>query len=235
MKIIPKNIFLFFSKIAVVYFICSVILVLIFKWFDPPITSFIQSELNEKKLVSIMPVRVKQNWINLNEISSKVLLAVVASEDQKFFDHWGFDVDEIVKAVEEFEDKNKLRGASTLTQQVSKNLFLFPSKNFIRKGFEAYYTFLIELFWSKKRIIEVYLNIAELGPSTFGVSAGSRYHFHKPASDLNSDEAAYLAAILPNPGRYKSNERTNYINRRIEKIKRQMYLIGGEQLLKENL
>ena len=222
-------------KIGLVFLFYSVIAVLIFKWFNPPITSFIQSKLLKEKLIPIFPEQADQRWISLDEMSPKVMLAVIASEDQKFFDHWGFDVEQIMKAVEEFDRKKRVRGASTITQQVAKNLFLWSSKNFIRKGMEAYYTFLLELFWSKKRIIEVYLNIAEMGPNTYGVSSAALYHFSKRAKTLNSDEAAYLAAILPNPARYKKNYRTSYISRRISKIKNQMSLMGGEYYLKQNL
>jgi monofunctional biosynthetic peptidoglycan transglycosylase len=194
-----------------------------------------QNELIDKKIISFLPERVNQSWISIDDISPKVMLAVIASEDQKFFDHWGFDVEQIMKAVEEFDRKKRVRGASTITQQVAKNLFLWSSKNFIRKGMEAYYTFLLELFWSKKRIMEVYLNIAEMGPDTYGVSSAALYHFSKRAKTLNSDEAAYLAAILPNPARYKKNYRTSYISRRISKIKNQMSLMGGEYYLREKL
>ncbi len=235
MKLIPKNILRFLLRIVMVFAVATIILLLIFKWFDPPITSYIQADLNEKSTIPILPQKADQEWISLDEISPKVILAVIASEDQKFFDHWGFDITEIMNAVEEMDRGRRVRGASTLTQQVAKNLFLWPSKDFIRKGMEAYYTFLIELLWSKKRILEVYLNIAEFGPDTYGVSAAAKYHFYKSAKQLNSDEAAYLAAILPNPKRYKRNMRTRYINSRIENIKRQMGFIGGEQLLKENL
>jgi monofunctional biosynthetic peptidoglycan transglycosylase len=207
---------------------------MVLKFFNPPITSFIQNELTEGKLISIFPEKSNQNWVSIDEISNKMVLAVIASEDQKFFDHWGFDVEQIMKAVDENDNQIRMRGASTITQQAAKNLFLSSSKNYIRKGFEAYYTFLIELLWTKKRIIEVYLNIAEMGPQTYGVSAAASYHFNKTAKMLNSDEAAYLAAILPNPSRYKKNFRTNYINRRLSGIKEQMIMMGGESFLRDN-
>ena len=138
-------------------------------------------------------------WTDWDRISSHVAVAVIAAEDQRFFTHRGFDVDSIQEALADAERNGRLRGASTISQQVSKNLFLWPGRSIIRKGLEAYCTVFVELLWSKQRILEVYLNVAEFGPGVFGIAAASEYFFNTVPAQITADQAALLAAVLPNP------------------------------------
>lgn len=169
----------------------------------------------------------------LEDISDNIKLSVIASEDQKFFDHFGFDVEQIQKAIEE-RDK-RVRGASTITQQVAKNLFLWGGQNFVRKGLEAYFTMMIELVWDKKRILEVYLNVAQFGENIYGAEAAAQIFYNKKASQLNNYEAAVLAAVLPNPERYSAKNLTGYVVYRRNNIIRQMNYLGGKKFIEEKL
>ncbi|MEB2419829.1 monofunctional biosynthetic peptidoglycan transglycosylase [Citrobacter sp. R-1.5.2] len=175
------------------------------------------------------------DWASMDEISPWMGLAVIAAEDQKFPDHWGFDVSAIEKALAHNErNENRIRGASTLSQQTAKNLFLWDGRSWVRKGLEAGLTLGIETVWSKKRILTVYLNIAEFGDGVFGVEAASQRYFHKPASRLSPSEAALLAAVLPNPLRFKASAPSGYVRSRQAWIMRQMRQLGGESFMREN-
>lgn len=175
------------------------------------------------------------DWVSMDEISPWMGLAVIAAEDQKFPDHWGFDVSAIEKALAHNErNENRIRGASTLSQQTAKNLFLWDGRSWVRKGLEAGLTLGIETVWSKKRILTVYLNIAEFGNGVFGVEAASQRYFHKPASRLSPSEAALLAAVLPNPLRFKASAPSGYVRSRQAWIMRQMRQLGGESFMREN-
>ncbi|HAT1609913.1 TPA: monofunctional biosynthetic peptidoglycan transglycosylase [Raoultella planticola] len=175
------------------------------------------------------------DWVGMDEISPWMGLAVIAAEDQKFPDHWGFDVSAIEKALAHNErQENRVRGASTLSQQTAKNLFLWDGRSWLRKGLEAGLTVGIETVWSKKRILTVYLNIAEFGEGTFGVEAASRRYFHKPASKLTASEAALLAAVLPNPIRFRADAPSGYVRSRQAWILRQMRQLGGEGFMQAN-
>ena len=169
------------------------------------------------------------DWVSMDEISPWMGLAVIAAEDQKFPEHWGFDMGAIEKALAHNErNENRIRGASTLSQQTAKNLFLWDGRSWVRKGLEAGLTLGMETVWSKKRILTVYLNIAEFGEGVFGVEAASQRYFHKPASKLSPAEAALLAAVLPNPIRFKASAPTGYMLSRQAWILRQMRQLGGE-------
>ncbi|WP_249220296.1 monofunctional biosynthetic peptidoglycan transglycosylase [Leclercia sp. UBA5958] len=169
------------------------------------------------------------DWVSMDEISPWMGLAVIAAEDQKFPEHWGFDMGAIEKALAHNErNENRIRGASTLSQQTAKNLFLWDGRSWVRKGLEAGLTLGMETVWSKKRILTVYLNIAEFGEGVFGVEAASQHYFHKPASKLSPAEAALLAAVLPNPIRFKASAPTGYVRSRQAWILRQMRQLGGE-------
>lgn len=169
------------------------------------------------------------DWVSMDEISPWMGLAVIAAEDQKFPEHWGFDMGAIEKALAHNErNENRIRGASTLSQQTVKNLFLWDGRSWVRKGLEAGLTLGMETVWSKKRILTVYLNIAEFGEGVFGVEAASQRYFHKPASKLSPAEAALLAAVLPNPIRFKASAPTGYVRSRQAWILRQMRQLGGE-------
>jgi monofunctional biosynthetic peptidoglycan transglycosylase len=173
----------------------------------------------------------RYQWVRLSDISPHAAVAVVAAEDQKFADHWGFDSESIVEALEARQRGGRLRGASTITQQVAKNLFLWPGRSFVRKGLEAGWTILIETLWPKRRTLEVYLNIVELGNGVYGVGAASQRYFGKPASRLTPEEAALLAAVLPNPHRLRVDRPSAYVRERQAWILGQMDQIGGRAYL----
>lgn len=172
------------------------------------------------------------DWVGHDEISPWMGLAVIASEDQKFPTHWGFDVAAIESVLDNSD--SRMRGASTLSQQTAKNLFLWDGRSWMRKGLEAGLTVGIETVWTKRRILTVYLNIAEFGPGVFGVEAASQRYFHKPASRLTAAEAALLAAVLPNPIRFRAAAPSGYVRQRQQWILRQMRQLGGEGFLQRN-
>jgi len=172
------------------------------------------------------------DWVSRNEISSWMPLAVIASEDQTFPTHWGFDVQAIQSVLD--SESGQMRGASTLSQQTAKNVFLWAGRSWVRKGLEAMLTVGIETVWSKKRIITVYLNVAEFGEGIFGVEAASQRYFHKPASRLTMSEAALLAAVLPNPVRFRADRPSGYILQRQQWILRQMRQLGGEGFIRQH-
>lgn len=191
------------------------------RWVPPPTSSFM--------LQATSPVRYR--WADWDEISPYAALAVVAAEDQKFPDHWGFDLESIQDALRDRQKGGRLRGASTITQQVSKNLFLWSGQSFLRKGVEAYFTVLIEWLWPKQRILEVYLNIAEFGPGIYGVRAASETHFRLSPTELGPYEAALLAAVLPNPKRLNAGQPSAYVRERRDWILSQMWGLGGTAYL----
>lgn len=176
---------------------------------------------------------VNYQWVSYDDMSPYLPIAVVAAEDQNFPDHSGFDFKEIEKALDQHKKGRRLRGASTITQQVAKNLFLWEGRSFLRKGIEAYFTILIELLWSKKRILEVHLNIAEMGDLIFGAGAASLVHFKKTPYKLTRSQSALLAATLPNPLRYSASRPSNYVLRRQAWILNQMNSLGGTNYLKD--
>jgi monofunctional biosynthetic peptidoglycan transglycosylase len=166
---------------------------------------------------------LKRDYVSSNEISPNARLAVIASEDQLFTDHEGFDWQSIKKAMAYNKRKpNRIRGASTISQQVAKNVFLWQGRSWIRKGLEVYFTFMIEVFWGKKRILEVYLNTIEMGDGIFGIEAAARTYFNKPAKNLSRQEAAIIAACLPNPKRYKVKPLSSYVAVRSQWVLQQM-------------
>ena len=175
----------------------------------------------------------RHQWVGLGLISPNLPLAVVASEDQKFPEHWGFDVEAIEKAYALNQHNHKVRGASTISQQVAKNLFLWSGRSYFRKGLEAYFTVLIEALWPKRRTLEIYLNIAEFGYGTYGAEAAAQRYFHKPASRLSRADAAALAAVLPNPEHYSAVAPSKYVQQRREWILTQMQALGGPEMLDE--
>ncbi|MCI1678027.1 MAG: monofunctional biosynthetic peptidoglycan transglycosylase [Ewingella americana] len=175
------------------------------------------------------------DWVPMSEISSPMALAVMAAEDQKFPEHWGFDVDAIQSVLSKSDQESaRIRGASTLSQQTAKNLFLWDGRSWVRKGLEAGLTVGIETVWSKRRILTVYLNIVEFGNGVFGVEQAAQHFFHKPASKLTASQAALLAAVLPNPHLFKVNAPSAYVLRRQQWILRQMGQLGGDAFLKEH-
>lgn len=204
----------------------TILVPLLLRWVPPPGSAFmLQANASQPA--------VRYRWVPCRRISPYLPIAVVAAEDQQFPRHWGFDFRAISSALEENKRRRQPRGASTITQQVAKNLFLWSGRSYIRKGLEAYFTAIIELLWPKRRILEVYLNIAQFGPNVFGVEAASRFYFQKPASRLDKGEAALLAAVLPNPRRLKVAEPSDYVRQRVGQIEQQMDLLGGVAYLKE--
>jgi monofunctional biosynthetic peptidoglycan transglycosylase len=207
--------------------------VLAWRWMDPATTSFILQRKVSELMAGGSARDVEQRWVAWDAISPYAGIAVIASEDQRFAEHWGFDLDSIQDAIEEREGGGRSRGASTISQQVAKNLFLWPGRSWLRKGLEAYFTVLIELLWSKQRILEVYLNVAQFGDRIFGVDAASRRFFGKRASALSAREAALLAAVLPNPMRMRADDPSPYVRERARWIQRQMQSLGGPGYLRE--
>lgn len=196
--------------------------VLAWRWMDPITTSFILQRKASELLAGGSARDIEHRWVAWHAISPHAGLAVIASEDQRFAEHWGFDLDSIQDAIEERQSGGRMRGASTITQQVAKNLFLWRGRSWLRKGLEAYVTVLIELCWPKRRILEVYLNVAQFGDKTFGVEAASHRFFGKRPSQLSAYESALLAAVLPNPVRLRADDPSAYVRQRARWIQRQM-------------
>lgn len=183
--------------------------VLLLRWFEPPLTAFMVLQTRESGRDTF-----RYHWADWPELGSSAALAVMAAEDQKFPDHHGVDVVAVRDAVLDRLDGERLRGASTITQQVAKNLFLWPGQSFLRKGIEAYIAVLIELTWSKRRILEMYLNIAEFGPGIYGIPEASRLYFAKNPLQLTDADAALLAAVLPNPNRFRVGQPSAHVRDR---------------------
>jgi monofunctional glycosyltransferase len=208
----------------------SVIPVAALRWVNPPTSAFMMQRTAAGILSPARRASVSFQWTDWRDISPYVKLAVVAAEDQNFLAHDGFDRAAIEKALRENARRGKLRGGSTISQQVAKNLFLWPGRNIVRKGLEAGYTVLIELFLPKQRILEIYLNVAEFGDGVYGVGAASRRYFQKRPARLTRHEAALLAAVLPNPRRYRAERPGKYVQRRSWWVERQMAHLGGDHL-----
>jgi len=206
--------------------------VLELRWLAPSTSSFmLQAEV--AAVASGRSVdRVRYRWADLPAISPQLALAVVASEDQHFRDHWGFDLAALRSAWRHNRGHARVRGGSTLSQQVAKNLFLSPSRSYLRKAIEAYFTVLLEALWPKRRILEIYLNIAEFGDGVFGVAAASEIYFHKAPRDLTAEEAALLAAVLPNPRVLSVRRPSRFVRARVAWILRQMQQLGGSGYLR---
>lgn len=217
-----KNLFQKLKKIFLVLFAAQLIYIFILRWVDPPITV--------TQLISwITGHGLKRDYVDYDEISPNAGLAVMAAEDQLFPDHNGLDWKSIEKALEHNSKKPKrVHGASTISQQVAKNVFLWQGRDWIRKGLEVYFTFMIETIWGKQRILEVYLNVVEMGNGIFGIEAASRSYFKKPAKKLTRAEAAMIAACLPNPKKYKVKPLSSYVNRRHQWVLAQMNNLNGD-------
>ena len=211
-----KRIWRLIKWIFIWLIILQFVYIILLKWMDPPITT--------TQLFSWLSGHgLKRDYVNRDHISPYAKLAVIASEDQLFPDHNGFDWKSIKKAMEYNKRKpGRIHGASTISQQVAKNVFLWQGKSFIRKGLEAYFTFMIETVWGKKRILEVYLNVAEMGEGIFGIEKAAQIYFNKSASQLTRQEAAMIAACLPNPKKLKVKPASSYIMSRSRVIQRQM-------------
>ncbi len=201
------------------WLLCSLILVLPWRWLSPPTTSFMLRDGFERG------VSPSYRWISLRQMSPYALIAVVAAEDQKFPVHYGFDFDAIAQALK--DSKKRPRGASTISQQVAKNLYLWGGRSYVRKGLEAYLALCMELLWPKQRILEMYLNVAEFGPGVYGVAAASDEYFNKPAYRISLYESALLAAVLPNPKQMSVAVPSEYVQSRADEIIREVEGLGG--------
>jgi monofunctional biosynthetic peptidoglycan transglycosylase len=221
MKTILGKIFRIIWKTCLLFVILSITSVVVYKWVLVPITPLMVIRCIEQKSEGKV-IMMKHDWVSLQKISPQLQLAVVCSEDQNYLKHNGFDFGAIQKALKENERGKRVRGGSTITQQTAKNVFLWQGRSYLRKGLEAWFTLLIEFFWNKERIMEVYLNSIEMGNGIYGAEAASQFWFKKSASNLSKDEAAAIAAILPSPLNYKANPANNYIQKRKAWVKHQM-------------
>jgi monofunctional glycosyltransferase len=211
------------TALAILAFVVfSALSVLALRWLDPPTSAFM-----------LRAGKADYRWVDYERISAHVAIAVVAAEDQQFPFHEGFDLKSIREAVKANASRKRPRGASTITQQVAKNLFLWNGASYVRKGLEAWFTVLIEVCWPKQRILVVYLNVADFGRGVYGVEAASRRYWHKPAAKLNRYEAATLAAVLPSPRRMRADRPSRYVAERRDWILGQMRGLGGAGYLKQ--
>jgi monofunctional glycosyltransferase len=211
----------------------SVLIVVLLRWVNPPFSAFMMETQISAWAKHDRTYVFRHRWVDLTQISPNLPLAVVASEDQKFPEHWGFDVEAIEKAYEMNQHSHRVHGASTISQQVAKNLFLWSGRSYFRKGLEAYFTLLIEACWPKRRILEIYLNIAEFGYGVYGAEAAAQRFFHVPAAKLSRSDAAVLAAVLPSPERLVAATPSAYVQQRRDWILGQMQALGGPEMLGE--
>ncbi len=192
------------------FFAITILWVLIYRFINPPVTWLMVQRGFERKIDG-KDWKMEKSWRDFDELSDNLKYAAMAGEDAQFLKHWGFDVKSIQKAYNKNQAGKPIRGGSTISQQTAKNVFLWPGRSWIRKGFEAYFTTLIELLWSKKRIMEVYLNVIEMGDGIYGAEAATRFYYKKPATRLSKAQAALLIAVLPNPRRWTPAKPTPYI------------------------
>mgnify|MGYP006146236437 FL=1 len=216
-----QKIFKFVWLIFLWFNIISFSIVLLFKFVPVPFTPLMGIRALEHNSAGKDMV-CSHEWVPIDEISLNLQKAVIASEDGRFLEHWGFDFKAMEKAYKNNAKGKRLKGGSTISQQTAKNVFLWQGRSYVRKGLEAYYTVLIELIWGKKRIMEVYLNSIEMGDGVYGAEAAAKYWYRKDAEALTRYEAAGIAAILPNPRKYKASNSSSYINRRKAKISKEI-------------
>lgn len=216
----------YLRRIVIAFLVWTIGGVLLFRFvpvpFTPMMLRYCAGELFDGRMPSFC-----HDWVSLEEIDPNLKYAVIASEDQRFYEHNGFDFKAIEEAMEERRQGKRKRGASTITQQTAKNVFTFGTSTWLRKGIEAYYTVLIELLWSKERILEVYLNSIEMGPGIYGAEAVAQEHFNCAASELTRSNCALIAATLPNPNKFSSKNPSPYMLKRRKQILRQMRLMGN--------
>src|ERR1700733_846071 len=214
------------KKIFLILFIAQFVYIILLKWINPPVTL---TQLSSW----ITGHGLKRDYVSRRNMANSARLAVIASEDQLFPDHNGFDFKSIEKAMKHNQKSKSLHGASTISQQVAKNVFLWQGRSWLRKGLETYFTFMIELIWGKKRILQMYLNVSEMGEGIFGIEAAAQNYFNKPAINLSRQEAAMIAACLPNPVRYKVKPVSSYVQYRSGWIMRQMNNLDDDPDIRE--
>ncbi|KGN83117.1 hypothetical protein HW49_00375 [Porphyromonadaceae bacterium COT-184 OH4590] len=212
MKLFLKKLWRYLWKIVLSLMVLSVILTIAYRWINPPITPLMVSR------TVFDGYGINKEWIPIEQMPQSLLNCVVASEDNFFLSHYGIDFGAIEKAIEHNKKSDKKRGASTISQQTAKNVFLWQSRTWIRKGFELYFTFLIETFWSKERIMEVYLNVIEMGKGVYGIQAAASHYFGKSASRLSPYQSALIVASLPNPIKYNPSKPSAYLNSRANSV-----------------
>ena len=209
------------ARIVVAFFVFSILWVVILRFVNPPITWLMLQRGFERKIAG-KEWKITKTWIAYDALSDNLKQAAIAGEDAHFMDHWGFDREAIADAIERNKKGGRLRGGSTISQQTAKNVFLWPRRSWIRKGLETYFTVLIELFWGKKRILEVYLNVIETGDGLYGAEAAAQHYYGRSAERLTKRQAALLVAVLPNPRRWSPARPTAFINRKTNTIVRYM-------------
>ncbi len=222
---ILKLIWRFVKLTLLLFFGLSLFGVILYRWVNPPFTWLMITRGFERKSEG-KDWKIDKKWIDFDDIADPMKRAAVAAEDQKFLDHFGFDFKAMERAIDKNAHSHKLIGGSTISQQTAKNIFLWSGRSYIRKAFEAYFTVLIEVFWSKKRIMEVYLNEIEMGDGIYGVEAASQTYFHKSASNLNNQEAAAIASILPDPLKWSPTNPSGYVQHRQYLIRKNMRRLG---------
>jgi monofunctional biosynthetic peptidoglycan transglycosylase len=220
-----KRILITFGKVLLWFVLFSVIWVLAYRFINPPITP-LMVQRNWERSEKDLPAKADRKWVNFENISDNMKRAAVSAEDQLFLQHMGFDIKAIEKAYANNAKGKKVKGGSTISQQTAKNVFLWPGRSYIRKGFEAYFTLLIELLWSKERILEVYLNVIEMGDGIYGAEAASQAYYGSSCETMTKGEASLLAACFPNPRRWTPNKATGYIRHRQSLILRNMRRLG---------
>lgn len=221
-----KKVLRFAGKFLLYFLLLSVASVIVFRFVPIPFTPLMAQRM-AGQLINHKPIRFSKDWVSIEKMTPLLPLAVVASEDQNYLEHSGFDTKAIEEAMKYNEHHKKKRGASTISQQTAKNVFLWPSRSWLRKGFEVYFTFLIEVFWNKERIMEVYLNVIEMGDGIYGAEAAAHYYFHKSAAELNGQQCAALASILPSPLKWSPIRPGAMVAQRQRWILRQMSNLGG--------
>ncbi|SDL22491.1 monofunctional biosynthetic peptidoglycan transglycosylase [Pedobacter sp. ok626] len=220
-----KKISSILTRIFVWFLLVSVLWVLIYRFVNPPITLLMVLRNIERKSEG-KPLKLEKKWVDFDDISDNMKRAAVSAEDQLFLKHIGFDVNAIEKAFKTNKKGEKIKGGSTISQQTAKNVFLWPGRSWVRKGFEAYFTLLIEMFWSKERILEVYLNVIEMGDGIYGSEAAAQAYFGKSCTKLSRSQAALIAACFPNPRRWTPRNPTRYIKHRQYLIMKNMRRLG---------
>jgi monofunctional biosynthetic peptidoglycan transglycosylase len=221
-----KRIWSLFRIVVLVFFGSTILTTLLYKFINPPLTPLMILRVVQQ-IRDDESIKIKKRWVSIEDISPNLIQSAVAAEDQLFLEHNGFDIEAIEKAYKHNEKSKRKRGASTISQQTAKNVFLYPSRSWIRKGLEVYFTGLIELLWSKKRIMEVYLNVIEMGDGIYGAEKASNIYFNKKASKLSLEQAALITAILPNPIKFNPLKPTTYLIRRKNIILKRMNQIGN--------
>jgi monofunctional biosynthetic peptidoglycan transglycosylase len=215
-----SKIFLFIKRAILAFFILSILTVLIYRFLPIVITPLMVIRMGEQIFDGESP-KLNKVWVPIEEMSPNIVQAAITAEDQNFHNHMGFDIKAMKQAFKNNKKGKKIKGGSTISQQTAKNVFLWPSRSYVRKAFEGYFTFLMELTWSKKRIMEVYLNVIEMGDGIYGVEMAAQKYFHKSAKKLSKSESALIVACFPNPRRWNASKPTGYIKRR------QQWIIGN--------